>query len=70
MDNLSFIERAKLPTPGFFQRLQMAGLVLTAMAATLLTTPTPLPGIVISIAGYLAVAGAVAVAVSQVAVKS
>jgi len=70
MDKLSLVERAKLPTPGFFQRLQLAGLMLTAIAATLLTTPTHLPGVVVNIAGYLAVAGAVVSAVSQVAVKS
>lgn len=70
MDHLSIIERVKLPTPLFFRRLQLSGLMLTAMASVLLTTPISLPELVLTIARYIAVIGAVVGGVSQVAVKN
>jgi len=43
--------------------------VLAAISATLLTTPVALPVVLVKIAGYLAVAGSVASAVSQTATE-
>lgn len=60
----------KTPTPKFFQTLRNAGLAVAAIGATLPTAPVALPAIVVRIAGYLAVAGAVAGTVSQTAVKN
>jgi hypothetical protein len=59
--------RIEAPTPKFFKKIRNAGLLLAAISATLLTTPVALPAVLIKIAGYLAVAGSVASAVSQTA---
>jgi len=58
-------ERLKQSTPGFFKKIRNIGLVLAAAGTALLTAPVALPAAVISIAGYLVVAGSVAAAVSQ-----
>jgi hypothetical protein len=63
-------ERIESPTPVFFKKVRNIGLVLAAISATLLTTPVALPLVIVKIAGYLAVAGSVASAVSQTATES
>jgi uncharacterized membrane protein HdeD (DUF308 family) len=62
---MNIIKRAKLPTPKFFKVLRNIGLVLAAVGGTILAAPVALPVIVTSVAGYLAVAGGVISAVSQ-----
>lgn len=62
------IQRVQEPTPRFFRRIRNAGLILTAVSGALLTAPVALPAMLITAAGYLAVAGAIAGAVSQTAV--
>jgi hypothetical protein len=62
------IERVKAPTPKFFKKLRLIGLILAGVATTLVAGPVALPAVVIKIAGYLAVAGAVVGVVSQTAV--
>ena len=64
---MNIINRIESPTPKFFRKVRMVGLVLAAVSGTLLATPVALPLIVLKLAGYLTVAGAVATAVSQVA---
>ncbi len=59
------INRAKAPTPKFFKVLRNIGLVLAAVGGTILAAPIALPVVVTSIGGYLAVAGGVVSAVSQ-----
>lgn len=59
----------KKPTPVFFKSVRNVGLVVAAIGTTLLTAPITLPGVLVSIGGYLAVAGGVITAVSQSAVK-
>ena len=61
----SVFKRFGQETPKFFRKLRNLGLVVTAIGATLLAAPIALPTAVISIAGYLTVAGAVAIAMSQ-----
>ncbi|MGY5678015.1 hypothetical protein [Riemerella anatipestifer] len=56
------------PTPRFFRVLRNIGLVLTAVSGVLATAPVALPTAVVTIAGYLAVAGGIASAVSQSAI--
>ena len=63
---MNIIQRAAAPTPKFFKKVRNIGLILAAISGTLLTTPVALPLLVAKIAGYLAVAGSVASAVSQV----
>ena len=62
---MNVIKRAKAPTPKFFKVLRNIGLALAAVGGTILATPIALPVVVISIGGYLAVAGGVITAVSQ-----
>ncbi len=63
------IERATAPTPKFFKKLRNIGLALAAVATTIVAAPVALPAVIIKIAGYLAVAGSIAGAVSQTAVE-
>ncbi len=65
---MNLIERAVSPTPTFFQKLRNIGLALAAISAAIIASPVALPAIVVTIAGYLAVAGTVLSAVSQVTV--
>lgn len=58
-------QRLKQTTPRFFKKIRNIGLALAAAGTALLTAPVALPAAVISIAGYLVVAGSVAAAVSQ-----
>lgn len=53
------------PTPPFFVKLRNWSLILAAVSGAILTTPVALPAIVVKVAGYLAIAGGVAGAVSQ-----
>lgn len=62
---MSVINRMQSPTPRFFRHLRNVGLALAAAGATILASPVALPAAIITIAGYLTVAGAVAGAVSQ-----
>jgi hypothetical protein len=59
-------QRAQSPTPKFFKKVRTIGLVLAAISGTLVAAPVALPAVIIKIAGYLAVAGGVATAISQV----
>ncbi len=63
------IKRVQTPTPKFFKKLRNIGLVLAAVATSIVAAPVALPAVVIKIAGYLAVAGGIAGAVSQTAVE-
>jgi hypothetical protein len=70
LDQLSLLERAVAPTPKLFRILRLIGLALAAASGALLAAPVALPAIVTTVAGYVAIAGTVATAVSQVAVES
>ena len=59
------INRAKAPTPKFFKVLRTVGLALAAVGGTILAAPIALPAIVTAIGGYVAVAGGVLSAASQ-----
>tara|TARA_R110001583_G_scaffold162611_2_gene314843 strand:+ start:330 stop:563 length:234 start_codon:yes stop_codon:yes gene_type:complete len=62
---MNIIKRAKAPTPNFFKVLRNIGLALAAVGGTVLAAPIALPVVITSIGGYLAVAGSVISAVSQ-----
>ena len=68
IDSLSLAERAKASTPKLFKTIRVIGLALAAASGALIAAPIALPAIVTTIAGYLAVAGTVATAISQVTV--
>lgn len=63
-------ERVKAPVPKFFKVLRTLGLSLLAVSGSLLAAPIALPAAVVSAAGYIAVAGGVLSAVSQVTVEA
>ncbi|HKO77750.1 MAG TPA: hypothetical protein VJU52_11050 [Flavobacterium sp.] len=62
---MNIVKRAKAPVPKFFKVLRNIGLALATIGGTVLTAPIALPLVVSSIGGYLAVAGGVLSAVSQ-----
>ncbi|WP_310556647.1 hypothetical protein [Flavobacterium sp.] len=62
---MNVIKRAKAPTPKFFKVLRNIGLVIATVGGTILAAPVALPVVVTTIGGYLAVAGGVVSAVSQ-----
>ncbi|MFT6638818.1 MAG: hypothetical protein ACJAYP_001404 [Flavobacterium sp.] len=62
------LKRATAPTPKFFKVLRTIGLTLAAVGGTILAAPVALPALVITIGGYVAVAGGVLTAASQLTV--
>ncbi len=65
---MNIVKRAKAPTPKFFKDLRSIGLVLLAISGSVMASPVVLPATIVAVAGYLAVAGGVLSAVSQVTV--
>jgi len=65
---MKLLDRLKSPTPKFFKKLRNIGIALVSVGSALLAAPISLPAIVITIAGYLIVAGTVATTVSQAVV--
>ena len=63
---MTIVERAKAPTPKFFRVLRSIGLALLAISGSIVAAPVALPAAVVSVAGYVAVAGGVLSAVSQI----
>ena len=64
------VERASTPTPKFFKVLRTIGLAMATLGGTILAAPVALPVIVTTIGGYVAVAGGVLSAVSQLTVDT
>lgn len=67
--NLNLVQRITAPTSGFFKKIRTIGLVLAAVGGAIVAAPVSLPAIVVTIAGYLTVAGGVMTAVSQTTVE-
>lgn len=65
---MKIVERIKAPTPQFFKTLRSIGLALLAISGTVVAAPVVLPATVVTVAGYMAVAGGVISAVSQMTV--
>ena len=65
---MKLVERINAPTPRFFKILRSIGLVMLAISGTVMAAPIVLPVTVVTIAGYMAVAGGVISAVSQMTV--
>ena len=65
---MNIVERAKAPTPKFFKVLRSIGLALLAVSGSIVAAPVALPAVVVTVAGYAAVAGGVLSAVSQITV--
>ena len=69
-NNMSVVERVKAPTPKFFKTLRTIGLAWAAVGGAILAAPVAVPAALVSIAGYVALAGGVMTAVSQTAVDT
>ena len=69
-NNMNVVERVKAPTPKFFKTLRTIGLALAAVGGAILAVPVAVPAALVSIAGYVALAGGVMTAVSQTAVDT
>lgn len=65
---MNVVERVKAPTPKFFRILRTLGLALLAISGSVIAAPVILPAAVVTVAGYVAVAGGVLSAISQVTV--
>ncbi|MDD2985543.1 hypothetical protein [Flavobacterium sp.] len=65
---MNIAKRAKAPTPKFFKILRTIGLALLGISGSVMAAPVALPSAVVTAAGYIAVAGGVMSAVSQVTV--
>ena len=63
------VHRVQAPTPNFFKTIRTIGLTLAAVGGAVIAAPIALPIAVVSVAGYLVVAGGVLSAVSQVTLK-
>lgn len=66
---MKIVERIKAPIPKFFNILRNIGLVMLAISGTVVAAPVVLPAVVVSVAGYMAVAGGILSAVSQMTVS-
>ena len=67
---MNIVERAKAPTPKFFKILRSIGLVLLGISGSIVAAPVVLPAAVVTAAGYVAVAGGVISAISQITVDT
>ena len=66
---MNIADRAKAPTPKFFKILRSIGLTLLGISGSIVAAPVVLPTVVVTLAGYLDVAGGVISAVSQITVE-
>ena len=62
---MKLIDRLKSPTPKFFRILRNIGLGLAAAGGVIVAAPIAIPTIIVTLGGYLIVAGSVATAISQ-----
>ena len=62
---MNIVKRVKAPTPKFFKVLRNVGLAMAAIGGTILAAPVALPVVLTTVGGYMAVAGGVVSAVSQ-----
>lgn len=69
-NEMTMVERVKAPTPKFFKTLRTIGLTLAGIGGAILAAPVAVPAALITIAGYITLAGGVITAVSQTAVDS
>jgi len=67
-NKMNLAERVLAPTPKWFKVLRSIGLALLAISGTVVAAPIVLPATVVAVAGYMAVAGGVISAVSQMTV--
>jgi hypothetical protein len=62
---MNLVQRIQAPTPRAYKQIRNTGAGLAAIGAAILGAPVALPALMVKAAGYLAVAGSVASAISQ-----
>lgn len=67
--NLSLVQRLTATTSKFFRIIRNVGLVLAAAGGAIIAAPITLPLTLVTVAGYLTVAGSVMTAVAQATVE-
>ena len=67
--SMSLTDRILAPTPKFFKTLRNIGMVLAATGGAILASPVAVPAALISVAGYVVLAGGIITAVSQTSVQ-
>ena len=68
-DDLTLVQRVVAPTPKFFRLLRTIGIVIGLVGGAILASPVVLPAAVVTVGGYLALAGSIVTGVSQTAVE-
>ena len=66
---LSLVQRLTAPTSKFFRIVRNVGLCLAAVGGAIIAAPIALPMTIVTVAGYLTVAGSVMTAVAQATVE-
>jgi hypothetical protein len=66
---LTMVERLTAPTSKFFRIVRNVGLCLAAVGGAIIAAPIALPLTLVTVAGYLTVAGSVMTAVAQATVE-
>lgn len=66
---LTLIERLIAPTSKFFKTIRTVGICLAAFGGAIIAAPVALPAAIVTVAGYLTVAGSVMTAVAQATVE-
>jgi hypothetical protein len=66
---MNLVERLTAPTSKFFGIIRNVGLCLAAVGGAIIAAPIALPATIVTVAGYLTVAGSVMTAVAQVTVE-
>jgi hypothetical protein len=67
--DLTLAERVMAPTPKFFRTLRTIGVVIGLVGGAILASPLALPAAIVTVGGYLALAGSIVTGVSQTAVE-
>ncbi|SDY87065.1 hypothetical protein [Hymenobacter psychrophilus] len=68
-NKLSITDRLTLPTPRFFRKVRSISVAVGAVGAILVASPALLPAALVTLGGYLVLAGSIGAAVSSTAVK-
>lgn len=67
--NNEVIKRWKSETPSFWKKVQRIGLIAGGLGAVIIASPIALPAAIVSIGGYLTLAGSVAATLSQLTIE-
>jgi len=67
--DLTLAQRIVAPTSSFFRKVRTIGIVIGLVGGALLAAPIGLPALVVTIGGYLALAGGIITSVAQTATE-